>query len=62
MIAVGGGCEEPSRARLRGVWCKFRELATILTKSGASLIVKSVMFGRVASEKSEWRVRKEKSE
>jgi len=38
MIGVGGGCEKASRARLRGARCKFRELAPILTKRGASLM------------------------
>jgi len=44
MIGVEGGCEEASRARLRGAWCKFRELAPILKKRGASLIVKGRLY------------------
>jgi len=44
MIGIGGGCEEASSARLRGVGCKFRELAPILMKKGASLIVKGKLY------------------
>jgi len=44
MIGVGGGCEEASRARLGGARCKFRELAPILTKRGAPLIVKGRLY------------------
>jgi len=40
----GRGSEEASRARLRGPWCKFRGLAPILTKRGASLIVKGRLY------------------
>jgi len=44
LLGVGGGCEEASRAMLRCAWCKFRELARILTKKGASLIVKGRLY------------------
>ena len=44
MIGAGGGAEEASRARVRSAWCKFRELAPILTKRGASLIVKGKLY------------------
>jgi len=44
MIEEGRGCEETSRVRLRGAWCKFRELSHILTKRGASLIVKGRLY------------------
>jgi hypothetical protein len=44
MIGAGGGSGEASRARVRNAWCKFRELAPILTKRGASLVVKGELY------------------
>jgi len=41
---VLGVCEEASRAMVRATWSKFRELAPILTKRGASLIVKGSLY------------------
>ena len=43
-IGAGGGAEEASRARVRCVWSKFRELPSILTSRGASLKVKGKLY------------------
>ena len=40
MAGAGGGAEDASRARVRSVWAKFRELAPILTSRGTSLKIK----------------------
>ena len=40
----GGGAEEASRARVRSAWCKFRELSPFLTKRGASLTLKGMLY------------------
>ena len=44
MIGAGGGSEEASRARVKSAWCKFRQLAQILTKRGASLLMKGKLY------------------
>ena len=36
--------KEASRARVRSAWCKFRELAPFLTKRGASLVFKGMLY------------------
>ena len=41
---IEGGAEEASRARIRCVWAKFRELAPILTSRGASLKMKGKIY------------------
>ena len=44
VIDAGGGAEEASRARVRSAWCKFRELSPFLTKRGASLTLKGMLY------------------
>ncbi len=44
MIGAGGGAEEASRARVRSAWLKLRELAQFLTKRGASLTLKGMLY------------------
>ena len=44
MIGSGGGAEEASKARVRCVWAKFRELSPLLTARGASLKVKGKLY------------------
>src|SRR3989441_13038659 len=44
VIGKGGGAEEASRARVRCVWGKFRDLRRLLTTRGASLKVKGKIY------------------
>ena len=44
MIGAGEGAEEASRARERSAWCKFRQLSPFLTKRGASLTLKGMLY------------------
>ena len=44
MMGSGGGAKEASRARVRCVWAKFRELSPLLTARDASLKVKGKLY------------------
>jgi hypothetical protein len=44
MIGDEGGTEDASRTRVRCLWIKFRELATVLTSRGASLWLKGKIY------------------
>ena len=44
MFGAGGGSEEAVRCRIRCAWCKFNELAPMLTKRGLSLKMKGNLY------------------
>ena len=43
-LGCSGGVVEASKARVRCAWCKFRDLAPILTARGASLKLKGKLY------------------
>ena len=50
MIVAGGGAEEAYRTQVRCAWAKFRELAPIITSTGASLSGKRKVVQSMHSE------------
>ena len=44
MIRARGRSEEAVRCRIRCAWCKFNELAPMLTKPGLSLKMKGNLY------------------